>query len=119
MNTFQKGARAANRLMAPALRLPGLRGLLGRSMAEISYTGRRSGKRFSLVVAYRRRGDEVLVAVALPDQKTWWRNFEPEPGPITITLDGVERTGTAVATRTADGTRVRIVLDPQAAADAP
>ncbi|WP_293002783.1 hypothetical protein [Mycobacterium sp.] len=77
--------------------------LLRRNVTMISYTGRRSGRTFSIPVAYRRRGDEVEVGANLPDAKTWWRNFVGEGGPVTLTLDGTERAGHAVAHRDADG----------------
>ncbi len=119
MNTFQQVARQANRLVSPLLRVPVIGGVLGRSMTELTYTGRRSGTTFHLVVNYRRLGeDEIVVAVALPDRKSWWRNFYPEPGPILVRLDGLSRPGTAVATRTAGGTRVRIVMEPIGLTDA-
>ncbi len=53
----------------------------------ITYTGRRSGRTFSIPVAYRRSGDDIEVAANLPDAKTWWRNFLGEGGPVTLTLD--------------------------------
>ncbi|WIM85766.1 hypothetical protein PT015_12435 [Candidatus Mycobacterium wuenschmannii] len=77
--------------------------LLRRSVTTISYTGRRSGKTFSIPVAYRRRGDEIEVGANLPDAKTWWRNFLGEGGPVTLTLDDTERAGHAVAQRDSNG----------------
>ncbi|AVM00462.1 hypothetical protein C6V83_09435 [Gordonia iterans] len=119
MNTFQNVARQANKVMAPLLNVPVLGSLLGKSMTEITYTGRRSGQTFRLVVNYRRRAeDEIVVGVALPDKKTWWRNFYPEPGPILVRLDGVDRPGTAVAKRSDKGTSVRIILQPLGITDA-
>lgn len=105
--------------MTPLLGVPVIGGLLGRSMTQLTYTGRRSGTTFRLVVSYRRRGDdEVTVGIAMPDKKTWWRNFYPDPGPILVRLDGIDRPGTAVATRTAKGTSVRIILQPLGITDA-
>ena len=65
----------------------------------ITYTGRRSGRTFTTPVAYRRRDDDIEIAANLPDAKTWWRNFVGEGGPISLTLDGGERAGHAVAHR--------------------
>ncbi|GAA3959996.1 hypothetical protein [Gordonia caeni] len=119
MNTLQIVARQVNRVVAPMLKLPVARSLLGRSMTEITYTGRKSGTTFRLVVSYRRRGDdEVVIGVAMADKKTWWRNFYPDPAPILIRLDGLDRAGTAVATCTDSGTSVRIILQPLGIADA-
>ncbi|WP_040518658.1 nitroreductase/quinone reductase family protein [Gordonia neofelifaecis] len=113
MNTFQRVARGINKLVAPLLTAPVVGGALSKSMTEITYTGRRSGKTFSLPVSYQRRGaDEVIVGVAMPDKKNWWRNFQPGPSPIGIRLDGVDRTGSAVAKTGEKGTAVFITLDP-------
>ena len=37
-------------------------GLVNRNIAMLSYTGRRSGRRFNTPVAYRRTGDEITLA---------------------------------------------------------
>jgi hypothetical protein len=79
------------------------RGLVNRNIVMLSYTGRRSGRRFSTPVAYRRTGDEITIAANLPETKTWWRNFLGEGGPLTLQLDGTERTGHAVAQRDEKG----------------
>jgi hypothetical protein len=85
--------------------------LLRRNVTMISYTGRKSGKTFSIPVAYRRRGDDIEVGANLPDAKTWWRNFVGDGGPVTLTLDGSERAGHAVAERDSNGrVTVRIRL---------
>jgi F420H(2)-dependent quinone reductase len=84
---------------------------LRRSVTLITYTGRRSGRTFNIPVAYRRRGDELEIAANLPDAKTWWRNFVGDGAPISLTLDGVERAGHAVAHRDDKGrvtVRVRL-----------
>jgi hypothetical protein len=90
---------------------PRLGALLRRNITVITYTGRRSGRTFSIPVSYRRRGDEIEVAANLPDAKAWWRNFLGAGGPVSLTLDGTERAGHAVAHRDADGrVEVRIRL---------
>ena len=58
-------------------------GLMGRNIAMLTYTGRRSGRRFSIPVAYRRAddsGDNVIIGVGMPEANTWWRNFVGEGG---------------------------------------
>jgi hypothetical protein len=87
--------------------------LMGRSLVEISYVGRRSGRTFSTPVEYRRTGDVVTIGVQFPDLKNWWRNVLDDGGPITLHLDGGDRTGHATARR--DGPRratVTVHLDP-------
>lgn len=82
--------------------------LVGGTFAMITYTGRKSGKTISLPVGYRRRGNDIVINVAMPDAKTWWRNFRGEGAPMTITLDGHDRTGHAVARRDEKG---RVAVD--------
>ncbi|MGW7694962.1 hypothetical protein ACWGMA_40075 [Streptomyces asiaticus] len=66
-------------------------------LTVVTYTGRRSGRGFSTPVAYRRTADGVSITVAMPERKQWWRNFTGEGGPISLDLDGADRTGHAVA----------------------
>ena len=74
-------------------------GLISRNVAMLTYTGRRSGRTFAIPVSYRRSGDEVSISVAMPDAKSWWRNYLGDGGPVTLLLDGVARSGHAVAER--------------------
>ena len=94
--------RAAPLFNAPVAAIaasPRLGAALRRNVTVITYTGRRSGRTFSIPVAYRRHGDEIEVGANLPDAKTWWRNFVGDGAPISLTLDGAERTGHGVAHR--------------------
>ncbi len=94
--------RAAPLFNAPVAAIatsPRLGARLRRSVTLITYTGRRSGRTFSIPVAYRRRGDEIEIAANLPDAKTWWRNFVGDGAPMSLALDGAERSGHAVAHR--------------------
>jgi hypothetical protein len=112
VNGFQRTAAKFNLLVTPLMRLPGLGSVLSRSMTVLSYTGRKSGKRFELPVSYRRDGETVVVGVAMPDKKGWWRNFSGDGAPISLTLDGETRTGHAISSRDAKGgVAVRIALD--------
>jgi F420H(2)-dependent quinone reductase len=83
--------------------------LVNRNITMLSYTGRRSGRTFNTPVAYRRTGDEITVNANLPETKTWWRNFLGDGCPLTLQLDGTERTGHAVATRDDKG-RVTVTV---------
>lgn len=83
--------------------------LVNRNIAILGYTGRRSGRSFSIPVAYRRTGDQLTVNANLPQTKTWWRNFVGDGGPVTVQFDGIERTGHAVATEHHKG-RVTVVV---------
>lgn len=113
VNILQKSAAVLNTAVRPMVRAPFLAPILGRSMTVLTYTGRRSGKTVELPVGYSRRGDEVVVGVAMPDRKTWWKNFTGDGAPLSLTLDGGTHTGHAVAERDGEGrVAVRITLDP-------
>ncbi|MGO9185632.1 nitroreductase/quinone reductase family protein, partial [Mycobacterium sp.] len=88
-----------NAVAAKLVDVPLLGNVVGRNLVMISYVGRRSGKTFTTPVNYRRIGDEVVIRVGLPSAKNWWRNFLGSGGPITLRLNGTDRTGHAVATR--------------------
>ena len=86
-------------------------GIVSRNIAILTYTGRRSGRSFSIPVAYRRSGDDLEIAANMPDAKSWWRNFLGDGAPLSVRLDGVERAGHAVARRDEQGrvtVRVRL-----------
>ncbi|MEU6150176.1 hypothetical protein ABZ816_09280 [Actinosynnema sp. NPDC047251] len=76
---------------------------VGRHITSVTYVGRRSGRTFSTPVGYRRTGDVVVIGVRLPDAKTWWRNFTGDGGPLSLVLDGRDRTGHGVARRDPKG----------------
>ncbi len=100
---FTKTNVAVNKLVKPWLESPRFGGLIGSRMALISYEGRKSRKTFSLPVAYSRKGDEVSITVALPEHKSWWRNFEGAGGPMRLQLKGVQHEGHATASTDAKG----------------
>lgn len=106
---LQKVARIVNRVVLPVASSPRLNRMTGGRMTVVRYTGRRSGRAVSLPVAYRSEHERIVVDVALPDEKTWWRNFTGDGAPLTVRLDGVDRLGRGVAVR--DGGRVRIEVD--------
>ncbi len=97
-----------NAVMVPLIHSPADR-LVGRVTTLVTYTGRRSGKTFTTPVLYRRKGSEVRIAVAMPDEKTWWRNFEGDGGPLQLRLGGVEHPGHGVARRDEKG-RVTVTV---------
>lgn len=112
MNGFQQTAALFNKAMVPLLNLPGIRSLTKGSFTVLRYAGRKSGKTFTLPVGYRRSGNAVVVGVMAADHKNWWRNFTGDGAPISLTLEGAERSGHAVSSRDAKGqVQVRITLD--------
>ena len=87
-----------NKLFVSLIDAPIVGPLVRRGMINIRYVGRRSGKTIQTPVGYRRSGDTIVINVMSPDNKTWWRNFLGEGGPITLLrLDGQDRTGHATA----------------------
>lgn len=84
--------------------------LVRRHLTVVTYTGRRSGRTFSTPVGYRRTGGTVTIAVKMPDAKKWWRNFTGAGGPVSLHLDGVDRSGHAVARRDDRG-RVTVTVE--------
>jgi deazaflavin-dependent oxidoreductase (nitroreductase family) len=59
------------------LRTPGLQSWLGRSIALITWTGRRSGRRYTTPVSYYRSDAEVTLLTKR--FRPWWRNFTEQP----------------------------------------
>lgn len=82
-----------NSVVLAVLRSPVHRLLSGMAI-ELRYTGRRSGRQFTLPVQYARTGDRLLVAVQDPASKTWWRNFRT-PQEVGLRLRGKLCQGTA------------------------
>ncbi|CAN5347743.1 hypothetical protein BH09ACT8_BH09ACT8_30760 [soil metagenome] len=107
LNTFARRLmRAAPLLNVPVAALANSRlfgRLVGRNVAIITYTGRRSGRVISTPVSYRRKGDDLQIAANMPDAKSWWRNFTGDGAPMSVQLNGIEHTGHAVADRDASG----------------
>ncbi|WP_407671554.1 nitroreductase/quinone reductase family protein [Nocardia aurantiaca] len=101
----------ANAGVVALTKLPVIGPIMGRGFVVIAYTGRRSGKTFSTPVNYWRSGDELVIGVAMPDKKNWWRNFQGAGAPISLRLNGVDRTGHAVTQRDNGRVCVRVTLD--------
>jgi hypothetical protein len=96
---LMRGAPLFNAPVAALAASPRFGAALRRSITTITYTGRRSGRTFNIPVAYRRHGDEIDIVPNMPDAKTWWRNFLGDGAPMSLTLDGIEHSGHAVAHR--------------------
>jgi hypothetical protein len=99
-----------NKVFVGLIDAPVVGPLVRRGLINIRYVGRRSGKTIQTPVGYRRIGDAIVINVTAPDNKTWWRNFLGEGGPITLLkLDGQDRPGHAVADRDDKG-RVKVTV---------
>lgn len=105
--------RTVNRLLALLLRSPLHPLALSRQIALVTYTGRRSGRRFTIAVFYRRSGDDVTIGVDWPERKLWWRNLRGDGGPVELRLRGETRRGHArVEGDERSGVKVRVRLEP-------
>lgn len=82
------------------LRSP-FRRLLGPGMLLVTYRGRRTGHSRTIPVQYVRDADRVLVFVAQPSRKQWWRNVE-EDQQVELTIDGRRQPARAVVQVGAD-----------------
>lgn len=90
----------ANTIVAGVLRSPAHR-LLSGSTVLLAYEGRRSGRRIVLPTQYARSGDDLVVLVARPETKRWWRNFTT-PRDVDVLVAGQWRAMTGEAVRGAD-----------------
>jgi hypothetical protein len=112
VGAIQNMAGVFNSAVRPLIASPRWGKLVSGSMTVITYTGRRSGRTFSIPVGYKRAGDDVTIRVEFPDHKSWWRNFTGEGAPLSIKLDGAERAGHGTAQRTGKRVTVSVRLSP-------
>lgn len=88
-----------NPLFGLILRSP-LHGLLSKGLTILEFEGRKSGRRYSLPVAYGQSGAELLITTAAG----WKHNFNQER-PVTLLLRGRRQTGRADLIADEVGTR--------------
>lgn len=86
-----RGMRVMNRLPMLLLKSP-VHGIVSRKLLLLTFTGRTSGKQYTLPVGYAREGDTVLIGAAGP----WWKNLRGGAR-VSVLLRGRERTGSADA----------------------
>ena len=84
----------ANSMMKWALTTPGLQGMVGQGVALLTFTGRKTGKTYTIPVSYQRDGD--IVSVITKRQRKWWHNFETALE-VELRLAGRNYTGKAEA----------------------
>ena len=66
-----------NALTKVILRTPILQSVIGRALALLSFTGRRTQRRYTIPISYERRDGRVLILSK--KIRPWWRNFEDQP----------------------------------------
>lgn len=84
----------ANSLMRWALTTPGIQAMVGQGVALLTFTGRKTGKTYTVPVSYQREGD--IVTVVTKRVRNWWRNFET-PADVELRLAGQVYAGMAEA----------------------
>ena len=83
----------ANKLVAALLRSP-LHRVASGGLIVLSWTGRSSGKSFSIPIGYQRDGDTFVVLLSKPDGKNWWKNFRtPWPAELLVKSEKVPVNG--------------------------
>ncbi|WP_247606302.1 hypothetical protein [Nocardia flavorosea] len=110
-----RAVRGVNRGIVALLGAPVLGPLLSKVFAEVEYVGRRSGRVFRTPVNFMKEGDEYVIRVAMPDKKTWWRNFLGEGSPILLHFREGQLRGHATARRDEKG-RVTVRVRPDSTA---
>jgi membrane protease YdiL (CAAX protease family) len=93
---------AVNPLVRAGLRTPVVRTVLGRRLALVGFTGRRSGRALVAPVRYVRAGDTVWVLPGHPDRKVWWHNLEDPGATASLLLAGDRLGGPAAVLREGD-----------------
>ena len=83
--------------------------LFSKDLMLLTFTGRKSGLRFTTPVMYVRNGDRVIVAVAEHESKIWWRNYR-KPGGVAMLIAGERLTGRAEAVTDADPQRLDLLF---------
>ena len=87
-----KPASWMNAVMKAMLKTPGVQRILGRAIALLTVTGRRSGRAITLPISYERDGDSVVMVTKRV--RVWWRNLEADPE-VRLRLAGKEYAATA------------------------
>lgn len=82
--------RLVNPIVAAILRSPFHR-LLSRHVLLLTYTGRKTGKQFTIPVGYTREGDTLTV---FSGHHVWWKNLRGG-APVAVYLEGRQRTAHA------------------------
>jgi hypothetical protein len=87
--------RFGNTFVRALLRSP-LHRLLSGSLLLVTYTGRQSGRTFTIPVMYVQDEVELVVYVGRSSDKVWWRNLRGG-AQVSVRLRGRELTGTGSA----------------------
>jgi len=104
--------RFGNVFVVALLRSP-LHRTLSRSLILISYRGRKSGREYTLPVAYAEDAQGLIVFVGRSEAKTWWRNM---PGAhVRVRLRGVDFDADARVVKDSSFASAYLARQPRAA----
>jgi len=81
-----------NELVKVILRSP-LHGLLSKHRMLLTFTGRKSGKRYTVPLSYVQEGETIF---CITGHASWWRNLRGDV-PVSVMLQGQAHTGMAQA----------------------
>jgi deazaflavin-dependent oxidoreductase (nitroreductase family) len=84
----------SNAFVSTLLRIPILHRVLSGQILLLTFTGRKSGKRYMTPVGYMREGQTVIVLTKW--FRAWWRNFQ-KPAPVDVLIGRKNYHGTAKA----------------------
>lgn len=85
----QAPPKFVNSVIALLLRSP-LHGMMSKSIMLLTFTGRKSGKQFTIPIGYTQRGDTVTVFT----DHSWWKNLLTKPT-VTLNIKGRKFQGMA------------------------
>ena len=88
-----------NPLVRGLLRSP-LHGLGSRNLAILSFTGRKSGRKYETPLSYVRQNETVLLLSSR--QTKWWINFKGNPASVEIEIENKRYQGKATLFTTED-----------------
>jgi deazaflavin-dependent oxidoreductase (nitroreductase family) len=84
----------SNAIVSTMLRIPLLHRLISRQLLLLTFTGRKSGQRYTTPVGYIHEGKTVTILTKW--FRRWWRNFQ-EPAPVEVLMKGKVYRGSAKA----------------------
>lgn len=97
--------RWLNAFMKAMLHTPGLQKLVGRGVALITVTGRKTGRSYTTPVSYERDGTDLIILSRRT--RTWWRNLATNPH-VELRLAGEPVHGSAEVSTGADDALPRL-----------
>lgn len=97
----------ANSLMKWALTTPGIQAMVGQGVALLTFTGRKTGKTYTIPVSYHREEDTVTMVTKRV--RRWWKNFETAHE-VEVRIAGRNYTGKAEVV-TGDDDALEFMLD--------